>query len=67
MQFYKVTLPKAVAAGESVTLQISLSFVHVTENLPSKIGQTDRASRVFHGNSHFLSPYTTEKEKTTVK
>lgn len=54
-------------AGESVSLQITAAFLHATENLPKLIGQSDRASRVYSGNVHFLSPYTTIREKTTIK
>ncbi|KAI9001853.1 Ribophorin I-domain-containing protein [Hyaloraphidium curvatum] len=66
-QFYKVILPAPLPAGDSVQLVVGTSYVHLTENLPKKISQSDRTSRVYEGNQYFDSPYTTEKSKTTVK
>jgi oligosaccharyltransferase complex subunit alpha (ribophorin I) len=66
-QFFKIVLPKPVPAGETVQLQITIVSTHSTENYPAKIGQADKASRLYTGNLHFLSPYKTDKEKLTIK
>lgn len=66
-QFYRITLPQALAPQESLTLSISYHVVLAFEALPALIKQQDKQFLVYRFSKYVPSAYETVKQKTKLK
>lgn len=64
---YTITFAKPLAADETTTLRIIMSFGHMFKPFPESITQSETQLVRYHGDHYLISPYQTEKCVTTVK
>ncbi|CAL1355272.1 unnamed protein product [Linum trigynum] len=67
LSFYTMLLPKPLANGDSVTLDVLAAFTHSLRPFPEKITQADIQLVVFQDTAHYLSPYPVKVQSLTVK
>lgn len=67
LTIYSVTLPKGIAKGDSLTLDVLAVFTHTLEPFPEKITQADIQLLLFQESAHYLSPYAVKFQSLTVK
>ncbi|GMT25055.1 hypothetical protein PFISCL1PPCAC_16352, partial [Pristionchus fissidentatus] len=63
---YKLVLPKKVEAGASETVNVEYVLVQSLVPFPEQITQDETQYVVYTGNAHISSPYSVDKQKTTV-
>lgn len=66
-EYYKITLPSAVAPNEQLTLSITYVLLSALSPLPEQIEQTDKQYVSFKFSAFASSAYTTLKQKTKLK
>jgi oligosaccharyltransferase complex subunit alpha (ribophorin I) len=66
-QYYRITLPVALSAGERQTLSISYYFLKAYSPLPAAINQDDDQFLQYEFSAYWPSAYVTDKQKTEVK
>ncbi|CAN1127752.1 Dolichyl-diphosphooligosaccharide--protein glycosyltransferase subunit 1A [Linum perenne] len=67
LSFYSVSLPKPLADGDSVTLDILAVFTHSLRPFPEKITQADIQLVLFQDSAHYLSPYHVKAQSLAIK
>ncbi|CAI0381607.1 unnamed protein product [Linum tenue] len=67
LSFYTMILPKPLANGDSVTLDVLAAFTHSLRPFPEKITQADIQLVVFQDTAHYLSPYPVKVQSLTLK
>ncbi|KAI8929936.1 Ribophorin I-domain-containing protein [Entophlyctis helioformis] len=67
VQYYTVRLASPLAEGAKVTLFIKSVYVHHVRPYPHEITQMSPQLYEFLGNIYYMSPYPSEKQRTTVK
>ncbi|GKV33416.1 hypothetical protein SLEP1_g41934 [Rubroshorea leprosula] len=67
VSFYSVTLPKGLAPGDSLTLDVMAVFTHALQPFPEKITQADIQLVVFQDSAYYLSPYAVKVQSLSVK
>ncbi|GLT35267.1 hypothetical protein SLA2020_097350 [Shorea laevis] len=67
LSFYSVTLPKGLAPGDSLTLDVMAVFTHALQPFPEKITQADIQLVVFQDSAYYLSPYAVKVQSLSVK
>jgi len=65
--FYRVTLPKALDAGNSVTFSILLAFTHSLTPLPESINQDDDQLVEWFDNHFIFSVYPSNEQITIIR
>ncbi|KAI6243605.1 Dolichyl-diphosphooligosaccharide--protein glycosyltransferase subunit 1 [Aphelenchoides fujianensis] len=65
--FYKVDFPTPLAAGETAKLVVRAELTQALRPFPAEISQADSQFMLFNGNAYLDSPYTIEKQSTSVK
>lgn len=66
-QFYRVTLPSALAPSSQQTLSITYHTISAFTPLPSKINQQDKQYLLYVFSLYAPSAYPTQKQKTKIK
>ncbi|GAV65847.1 Ribophorin_I domain-containing protein [Cephalotus follicularis] len=67
LSFYSVSLPKGLAKGEILTLDVLAVFTHLLRPFPEKITQADIQLMLFEDSAHYLSPYEVKVQSLSVK
>lgn len=67
LTFYSVSLPKGLAKGDILTLDVLAIFSHALQPFPEKITQADVQLVVFYETAYYLSPYTVKFQSLSVK
>lgn len=67
LTFYSVSLPKGLAKGDILTLDVLAIFSHALQPFPEKITQADVQLVVFYETAYYLSPYTVKFQSLNVK
>lgn len=67
LKIYSVTLPKGLAKGETLTLDVLAVFTHILQPFPEKITQADIQLLLFQETAQYLSPYPVKAQSLTVK
>ncbi|KAI8803454.1 Ribophorin I-domain-containing protein [Cladochytrium replicatum] len=67
VQYYKAELAEKAAAGSTISLVVTESYLAIAAPYPKEVEQIRPQSLKFEDNGHYFSPYTSEKQKTVVK
>lgn len=67
LEFYSITLPKGIAKGETLTLDILAVFAHILKPFPEHVTQGDFQLVLFQDSAYYLSPYPVKSQTLTVK
>lgn len=65
-RFYRVDLKEPLASSKTVTVHVEAVFTYVLSPYPISITQKERQYVRFRGNHYIFSPYTVNKQTTTV-
>lgn len=64
---YTVSLPRKLAKGESLTLEVLAVFAQILRPFPEQVSQGDFQLVVFQDSAYYLSPYAVKVQTLTVK
>ncbi|PNT47113.1 hypothetical protein POPTR_002G006600v4 [Populus trichocarpa] len=64
---HSISLPKALAEGDSLTIVVLAVFTHALRPFPEEITQADIQLVLFQDTAHYLSPYAVNVQSLTVK
>jgi oligosaccharyltransferase complex subunit alpha (ribophorin I) len=64
---HSISLPKALAEGGSLTIDVLAVFTHALRPFPEEITQADIQLVLFQDTAHYLSPYAVNVQSLTVK
>lgn len=64
---YSVSLPRKLAKGESLTLEVLAAFAHILKPFPEQVSQGDFQLVVFQDSAYYLSPYAVKVQTLSVK
>ncbi|KAF8405579.1 hypothetical protein HHK36_010486 [Tetracentron sinense] len=67
LTLYSVSLPKGLAQGESLTLDVLAVFTHSLQPFPEQISQADIQLVVFQDSAYYLSPYEVKGQSLSVR
>lgn len=67
LTYYSISLPKKLAKGESLNLEVLAVLTHVLKPYPEKITQDDYQLVLFQDTGYYLSPYAVKVQTLTVK
>ncbi|KAI8800973.1 Ribophorin I-domain-containing protein [Cladochytrium replicatum] len=67
VQYYKAELAEKAAAGSTISLVVTESYLAIAAPYPKEVEQIRPQSLKFDDNLHYFSPYPSEKLKTVVK
>ncbi|CAN4121306.1 unnamed protein product [Withania somnifera] len=65
--WYSVSLPKELAKGQSLNLEVRTAFTYALQPFPEKITQANIQLLVFQESAYYLSPYAVNIQSLTVK
>ncbi|KAI6174172.1 Dolichyl-diphosphooligosaccharide--protein glycosyltransferase subunit 1 [Aphelenchoides besseyi] len=67
MVYYKIDLITPIAAGETGKLVVRFEVTQMLRAYPAQITQLENQFMVYDGNAYLSSPYTVDKQTTSVK
>ncbi|CAN4123122.1 unnamed protein product [Withania somnifera] len=67
LTWYSVSLPKELAKGQTLNLEVRTAFTHALQPFPEKITQADIQLLVFQESAYYLSPYAVNVQSLTIK
>ncbi|XP_071784310.1 dolichyl-diphosphooligosaccharide--protein glycosyltransferase subunit 1-like [Asterias amurensis] len=65
--FFRVSLDKSLAAGDSVEVVVDTVFTKALRPYPAQIQQSEKQFMEYTGSAYFYTPYLTESQTTEVK
>lgn len=66
LNFYSVSLPKALGKGDTLTLDVLAVFTHSLRPFPEQITQADIQLVLFQDSAYYLSPYAVKVQLLSV-